>query len=780
MDVTGGDNFSMSIGKERASEESSVISTINVGVIGEEGLHHDEESTSSSSVSKLPDFTKAFNDMFFSTVPKDKSPLDILKNDAFNGLLAASPLRGLAWRIFLGCLETDKMNTWETTISEQRQLYQHLVTTHYVNPRDQQQQQVVFDPLSNDENSPWNKFFRNQERQKTITLDIERTYQDFEFFQDQQTKDIMLRILFIYSTSTPDISYRQGMHELLAPMLYLITHEVEKYKKSELEKIEVDPQVLHASWVNIIYDPNYIEHDVYILFSKLMKTSVHWFGATGGAGNTSPTNTPVMKHHSLSDDPNKEPQQHNETIVVNQAVIKCKTINNLLRAKDVELYNHLESLDIEPQLYLLRWIRLLFGREFHLEDVLSMWDAIFAYGDNLHLIDFISISMLSFIRDQLIGKDNSSVLKRLFKYPPVEDIQYLIRKAFSIKDTPGPINNSITTFGQITSLPTTPSYISSTTFTPITSVLNNNPTFNPTNPNKSNYRKTMSHLSAPSRDDISSSTTSSSSSAFSGSSNNPLSNSATFTPPPPAQPRKPASIFSLTPTDDILGLGGLSIGISKTSTKSSSSSSFVSSSSSSSTNATSTFTSSSNTSTSTSTTTNTFTNTSPLILGTPPNQSSAISTPSFTSSTPSSLVSSDGNMTVVATSAAPLTTTSVNLNTARSNYFNPVASPKDLLPKQSYVSKKANPKTNPAKRLRNAQRYLGNQLGNVIPILQTNIVENTSLANHDELVLAVANIKQIKDMLLGDLPIVWDDIPDNEFDDEDDTTNIGIEDPLSK
>ena len=32
---------------------------------------------------------------------------------------------------------------------------------------------------------------------------------------------------------------------------------------------------------------------------------------------------------------------------------------------------------VEPQLFLLRWLRLLFGREFHQEDVLVMWDSLF-------------------------------------------------------------------------------------------------------------------------------------------------------------------------------------------------------------------------------------------------------------------------------------------------------------------------------------------------------------------------------------------------------------------
>ena len=36
---------------------------------------------------------------------------------------------------------------------------------------------------------------------------------------------------------------------------------------------------------------------------------------------------------------------------------------------DPELVEHLKRLEIEPQIFLLRWIRLLFCREFDLEEL---------------------------------------------------------------------------------------------------------------------------------------------------------------------------------------------------------------------------------------------------------------------------------------------------------------------------------------------------------------------------------------------------------------------------
>ena len=46
-----------------------------------------------------------------------------------------------------------------------------------------------------------------------------------------------------------------------------------------------------------------------------------------------------------------------------------------------------------------RWIRLLFGREFPLPSVLELWDALFADGPSLGLIDYICVAMLMHIRE---------------------------------------------------------------------------------------------------------------------------------------------------------------------------------------------------------------------------------------------------------------------------------------------------------------------------------------------------------------------------------------------
>lgn len=47
-----------------------------------------------------------------------------------------------------------------------------------------------------------------------------------------------------------------------------------------------------------------------------------------------------------------------------------------------------------------RWLRLLFGREFSLLDLLVLWDAIFGVGDDLILTYYIVVAMLIHVRDK--------------------------------------------------------------------------------------------------------------------------------------------------------------------------------------------------------------------------------------------------------------------------------------------------------------------------------------------------------------------------------------------
>lgn len=81
-----------------------------------------------------------------------------------------------------------------------------------------------------------------------------------------------------------------------------------------------------------------------------------------------------------------------------------------------------------------RWLRLLFGREFPIQDLLFLWDAIFADGPPFTLVDYIFVAMLVFIRDLLLECDYTGCLHYLMRYPPVTDVNRLLAVALHLQN----------------------------------------------------------------------------------------------------------------------------------------------------------------------------------------------------------------------------------------------------------------------------------------------------------------------------------------------------------
>lgn len=100
-----------------------------------------------------------------------------------------------------------------------------------------------------------------------------------------------------------------------------------------------------------------------------------------------------------------------------EVVAKCREIQGLLAEKDPELERTLRGLGIQPQLYMLRWVRILFSQVFPLDDLLPIWDAIFACGAPFRLVDHFCVAMLTLIRKSIIGCPYSSAMNALFHYP---------------------------------------------------------------------------------------------------------------------------------------------------------------------------------------------------------------------------------------------------------------------------------------------------------------------------------------------------------------------------
>ena len=86
---------------------------------------------------------------------------------------------------------------------------------------------------------------------------------------------------------------------------------------------------------------------------------------------------------------------------------------HILKKYDSALYERLTLLDIAPSIYGLRWIRVLFAREFTFAQTFRVWDAIFADNMNLDLLDYVFVAMLCHHRQPILMKDSMDCMRLL-------------------------------------------------------------------------------------------------------------------------------------------------------------------------------------------------------------------------------------------------------------------------------------------------------------------------------------------------------------------------------
>ncbi|XP_052490486.1 uncharacterized protein LOC105790885 isoform X1 [Gossypium raimondii] len=343
-------------------------------------------------------------------------------------------------------------------------------------------------PLNSPIHSTWGRFFRNAELEKMVDHDLSRLYPEHgSYFQTPGCQGMLRRILLLWCIRHPEYGYRQGMHELLAPLLYVLHVDVERL--SEVRKLhehhfidkfdglsfeendvtynfdfkkfldsmedeigsqgnskkarsldELDPEIqtivlLSDAYgaegeLGIVLSEKFTEHDAYCMFEALMS------GAHGS----------VAMADFFSPIPAAESQSGLPPVIEASAALY-----HLLSIVDSSLHSHLVELGVEPQYFALRWLRVLFGREFSLQDLLVVWDEIFT-ADNSPLekdsgndensslkmfnscrgalITAMAVSMILYVRSSLLATENATTcLQRLLNFPETINLKKLIAKA---------------------------------------------------------------------------------------------------------------------------------------------------------------------------------------------------------------------------------------------------------------------------------------------------------------------------------------------------------------
>ncbi|EKD19140.1 WD repeat domain-containing protein [Drepanopeziza brunnea f. sp. 'multigermtubi' MB_m1] len=169
--------------------------------------------------------------------------------------------------------QSTEITTWSRALVDSRGAYTSL-REHFLrfieNP---DEIGSALDPLDDDQHSPWNSLRQDEEVRAEIFQDVERCMPDEPYFRRPKTQTILLDILFIFCKINQDVGYRQGMHELLAPILWVLEQDAIDYGRDGDQGQSPGEDLL----LKQILDPAYIEHDAFTLLSLVMRSAKSFY-----------------------------------------------------------------------------------------------------------------------------------------------------------------------------------------------------------------------------------------------------------------------------------------------------------------------------------------------------------------------------------------------------------------------------------------------------------------------------------------------------------------------
>ncbi|VDM67756.1 unnamed protein product, partial [Strongylus vulgaris] len=233
------------------------------------------------------------------------------------------------------------------------------------------------------------QYFADHDLRDLISKDVGRTFPELEFFQQEHIRRMMCDILLIYAKENSYVSYKQCVF-------------------------------FHMNSLNMCF----FEHHLVNfsgMFCEVMLEVAKWYEDNSSSPKPSVNESgPFMRVQDAT------PTSH----IMRELVV----IGERLHSVDPILADHLSHLDIPPQLYGIRWLRLLFGREFSIHDLLYVWDVLLCDRPMERMVECIFIAMLIQIRHLLLQSDYGGCLQYLMRYPPVVDVTTFIQQALHFRN----------------------------------------------------------------------------------------------------------------------------------------------------------------------------------------------------------------------------------------------------------------------------------------------------------------------------------------------------------
>ena len=401
----------------------------------------------SSSIEIKKEDINSLSDNFYKNIVSNKDIETNIISLSKNGDLPKE-LRPTAWKIFLGIFPNNSnIIDWVEIVSKLRIKYNKKKKKYF------SVKKYKGDPLSGGINNinkknerNFNTLYEENELRRIINLDIIRTYQNINLFSQENIKKILLNILFIWSRENDDISYRQGMNDLLAililcfyPYYFPLEDNENKITKDEIiNYINIkDKKELYKNSLKIykyFHDESEIECDLFYAFDSLMKKGMkNLFNP-----KLIQKNDPEYKLYEIFSDMYKDDIEEEKSNFISRRCFLL--INEKLKKIDEELFLYLKKIDINCGAFLQKWLRCILCREFDLNQVFILWDVILVQDFlneknqkySLDFMDSICLAMIIRLRKYILQRDQNDCFSLLFKYPKIDNIKNIIILAYNI------------------------------------------------------------------------------------------------------------------------------------------------------------------------------------------------------------------------------------------------------------------------------------------------------------------------------------------------------------
>ena len=388
---------------------------------------------------------------FTNFILKDYS-IDNLYKLSMVGELGEKNIRGMAWKIFMEVLPAnDSIEKWIEKLQYLREEYkilsdkmtkkQNFFKKEEEIKKEKENENIInLNNIKIRKNSLLtNPYHEEKETKKLINLDLNRTFQELELFHNEEIKNKLSRILFIWNNENPNLGYQQGMNDIVSIIFlclypYYFPNEkklsIDSIMKDKINKIK-NSEILYL----FFHDEEELESDLYICFNNIMKKGVISLYDFDFESKDKQIDY-IKKILLFKNEYNFEKEEE-----LNSPLnLRCNMlIKEKLKKLDYELYNHFNKIGLDCTIFLQRWLKCIFNREFELKDVLIIWDAVIASpeiqkGYNLSKIDLIALSMILRIRNILILCDQNQCFMMLLQYPRIESILELIIFSDKLKE----------------------------------------------------------------------------------------------------------------------------------------------------------------------------------------------------------------------------------------------------------------------------------------------------------------------------------------------------------